>query len=216
MNSKLAESGNWKDSGMQLFVNDMEAFLTSSDKAKEMIRPVVNQSLDIINREITKTEGLVNALSFSPEDFDQRVRNSLPKLEKAKSTQKDINRYIDDRTHNIALKYENYATDVLQEFSLNVKNKIVLFEGNAEELKDSLPQDIKSELTQVLIDIQEYTNGELGKLRDEVSRRYEYLCNDIETVKNDISSTKSLSLSTKSIATLRSSKDTGYAFEDLL
>ena len=67
MNSKLAESGNWKESGMSEFTQDLESFLASSDKAKEMIRPVINQSLEIINLEISKTNSSDTYFSISIE-----------------------------------------------------------------------------------------------------------------------------------------------------
>ncbi|MDR3665584.1 MAG: dynamin family protein [Ignavibacteriaceae bacterium] len=214
MNSKLAESGNWAESGMQKFITDLEAFLTSSDKAKEMIRPVINQSLETLNYEISKTNGLLNALNFSPEEFNNKLQTIYPQIEMARSTQKEIVRHIDERLNNITIKYENYATEILSEFANNVNFFIIHFKDDAEELKGLLPNSIKSNLAKALIEIGDFTNREVNKLKDEVSRRYDDLCANIEAVRNDLSSNQKQSLVLSLQKEISSDKNETYLLED--
>ena len=79
VNAKVAEQGDLKTSGLGVFLQDFEAFLTADQLAHEMLFVPVQKALDFTRQYRTQKQLEYQAVSVPYDEFERRVQETLPK-----------------------------------------------------------------------------------------------------------------------------------------
>ncbi len=188
LNSKLAHTGDEVKSGMSRFVDDFERFLASSEKSREMVEPAIAAGLTSLRAQKGNAEMMMGALTFSPQEFEQKINTIRPYQEILRSKKRDLAKFAEDQIGLMSSRYERMAEELLRSRINTIKNDISAMPGDPEVLKDSLRDYIGTELLGPTTEIQEYVDSQFCQLREELIRRTEDILYSVEHVKSLLSS----------------------------
>jgi len=186
LNAKLAASGDWENSDFGDFIELLETFLTSDEKAKDILNPPINTALNVCNSLQMNIQVTVNSISFSAEEFDKRINENLPALERIKRRKVQILQFLEEQRKLIQQRITHDAEHEI----LSTKDKIDLeiksWGGDIDDLKNSLPHILKEELNQLSITIQNYLADQIEQVKKDTRGRVIDLIEDLREYKSGV------------------------------
>lgn len=218
VNALLAEQGDQKNSGLDIFLRDLEAFLTSDMKAKEMLLPPIIQSSNIIRTLMKNNDLACSALSFSPTEFESKLEKLRPKLNLLKSKQNDLLEYIDRNKELIVQRYAVFANEQIQKKALQIKKEIIEWQGELDSLREDLSEYLKSVVIEIDTTIQEYMHTEVKDVLLELSSRYDDLLDEISDYQDQLASSlhTNSGLPTTKLSDLNITSNESLDFSDIV
>lgn len=184
-----AKSVNDSENGaamMKEFLNDFEAFLISDEKAKEIIFPPIMNSRNEIRGILEEVALKYESLKFSPTEFEEKLKNNIPKLDRAKRRKTELEKFIYERSRYLAEKIKNEYELVSRNISDEVKESIIGWESDLAKLKEELPQIIKQKSTSLVFEFQTKIERELSELSKDISSRVRDLHEELVEFKTSI------------------------------
>lgn len=186
VNALMAEQGDQRNSGLDTFLKDFETFLTSDEKAKEMLLPPIIQASNIIKNLMRNSNIASTALNFSPDEFEKKVEQLLPKLQLIRSKQNDLLAYLDRNQELIIQRYTVFAEEQVQKKSLQIKKEIAEWPGDLNFLKEELSDYLKSQVVEVASAIEEFVQTEIHSTFLEARTRYNDLLEEIADYQDEL------------------------------
>lgn len=161
LNAKLASSGDWQESQFGKFVTVMEDFLTSGEKAREMVGIPAQYALDTISTKIKDCDLIIKSLQFSPQEFDKRITENLPKLERIRRRKTELISFINSRQERLLTRIDILLSDYYRKYSEDISTYIMSWEETVDELQSNLHEYLKESIMEL--------NGIISKeLKEEV------------------------------------------------
>jgi tRNA U34 5-carboxymethylaminomethyl modifying GTPase MnmE/TrmE len=177
--AKDALNGNGKDIGFYDFKTALENFLTSDEKAIEIINPPINTVLSIISTFKTNIQLQLDGMKFSPEEFEKKISENMPKLDRIRKRKNELIDYISNKEELLYSKVDVEISTFIDNYLDGMKSAILEWDDSIEQLQTSLPEIIKESLTDNVHTIQEYISEEITDIIDETASRYKDFLEDL-------------------------------------
>jgi len=190
VSSIKAVTNNRSDSGIDDFIIDFKDFLASGGKAKEMLISPVIQSLEIIGLLKNNLSTVLACLSFTPHEFNVRIKELSPKLVKLKAKIQELNTYVEIKHDTILLNYEKTFNDQLPSFLKSINDFILNYSNALEELEADLKNQVRIGLTNFFQDLEVKLKPFIDSLSNEVNIRYSDYIESIKLYKSEINNSK--------------------------
>lgn len=208
--AKDSLNGNGKDAGFHNFKLALENFLTSDEKAIEIINPPINTVLSIITTLIANIQLQLDGMQFSSEEFEKMISENMPKLERIRKRKKELIDYISNKEELLYSKVDVEISSFIDNYLDGMTSAILEWDDSIEQLQTSLPEILKELLTDSVHTIQEYISKEITDIIDETASRYKDFLEDL----GDFQSSFTQSISTQNNLAKRD-EFTGYDNFDL-
>lgn len=192
INAKLALSGDWDNSYFQNFINELERLLTSDEKAREILFPPVINAMNNIRTIKRNIQITLEGLKFSPEEFDRKIKENLPKLERIRRRREEILQFIKDRELILLNKLDIELQPIFQGKLSEISDHILSWEKEVAELKGYLPAYLKEKIMEATQSIEENLGDEIKYIKKETVSRFEDFMADIQDYQEALSSSMNL------------------------
>jgi len=204
-----------QESGIDVFLKDFESFLTSDEKAIEMVYPPVKAACEHIRILKNNIETKIGALQFNPEEFDRKIQENLPKLERLKRRRDDVLGFIRDRSALLITGLEFTVFKHLSEKLTKISEYIFAWEDDLESLKKELPGFMKTELNEYAHNLINNIENELRFVQEETEKRVEDFKANIIDFQSSLTTsiTSHLKQSTKAIEGISSFSFLNFAMQ---
>lgn len=186
INALLAEQGDIANSGLDHFLRDFEAFLTSDEKAKEMLFPPIIQASIIIKTLIKNNTLTINGLSFSAVEFEKRISQLLPQKRLIVSKQRELLDYLDQKRDLLMQQYVGFAEEQYHKKALQIKKEIMEWTGDLGSFAEDLPDYLKKQMIESGTAIHEFVHEEIRSILIQVKTRYNDLISEISGYQDEL------------------------------
>jgi len=189
LSSKNAANKGWEGSGFTEFVRDLESFLTSDERALQMLLPPASTVRRQLNSFCNSLNMRVEALTFSPDEFEQQMAKIRPELREIEKSRSDFRRNLNLLSINSLRFLKGELEEMLDTWISTQALKIESWQGDPEALESYLKQDVKESLANLSSEFNKTLNQEwrtytldaitriksieerISKLQDSFSRR---------------------------------------------
>lgn len=187
VNAKLAANGDWESSKFQEFITELERFLWSDRKSKEMLLPGIVNSISIINSVKGNIDLILKGLAFSPEEFQNRIDTNLPHLERINKKQSEILQFIRDRRSLLLNRIDVEIPRVINSILMDVSSLILHWRLGLDALRSQLPDILKEKMMDISAKVEELVNEEILYIMGETNSRYEDFALETKTYQASVS-----------------------------
>ncbi|HPP87332.1 MAG TPA: dynamin family protein [bacterium] len=172
INAKKALQGDVEKSGFSKFIIEMEKFLTSSEKAKEMICQPLTYCSSIIQTYHNSLKLKINSLNFSPEFFVKRIKENEPLLAQIKDRKKDILSFFEMKGSRLLDCFQIESNKYVRPLLNDVSSFILNYEGDIkEDLKNDLNSFINEKVVEMSLNIENRLKSDIDEIKQEVLLR---------------------------------------------
>ncbi|MBP7653831.1 dynamin family protein [Candidatus Dependentiae bacterium] len=172
INTKKALEGDVEKSGFSKFIIEMEKFLTSSEKAKEMICQPLTYSSSIIQTYHNNLKLKINSLNFSPEFFEKKIKENEPLLAQIKDRKKDILSFFEMKGNRLLECFQIESNKYVRPLLNEVSSYILNYEGDIQDdLKNDLNSFIKEKVVDMSLNIENRLKIDIDEIKHEVLLR---------------------------------------------
>ena len=174
-----ALNGDGKDTGFHDFKLAFENFLTSDEKATEIINPPINTVLSILSTFNVNIQVQLDGMQFSSEEFERKIAKNIPKLERIRKRKKELIDYISNKQELLSNKLDIEIERFIELCLNDISTAILEWDSEIKELEQVLPQLIKESLAEQTHLIQEYISEEISDIVGETASRYQDFLEDL-------------------------------------
>lgn len=186
LNAKLACSGDWESSNFGTLVNSLETFLTSAEKGREMITIPAFSTLNALLATKQNCKLMIEGLKFSPEDFENKIKENLPKLERIKRRQNDLIQFIGDREQNLLHRVEVDLDNNTKEFISGLSYFILNYASDLENFKSDFEEYFKENIVELNTTLEGKIQEELNFIIVEVTSRFKDFAEELNDYRSNI------------------------------
>jgi GTPase Era involved in 16S rRNA processing/predicted nuclease with TOPRIM domain len=179
LNAKLASKGDWVTSRFGDFVNGLESFLTSGDKAKDMIMSPLALAHESIGEVIVRLDSVLAALTFSPSELNKRITEAKYRLAEQDKVRGDLIQHLNSKVSLILDKFDVESSRLSEVHLRSIKDKISQVSKPIDELMRDLEGPMREEVQQLQEAISAFVENELATLVNEASRRFKSVADGI-------------------------------------